>query len=174
MLGLRLVTLIVTLPEMFQVRYSPFWNELSVCRVEHLARRVVDHLDLLAAVLVVEVHRVERHLVRLAVGEVEVEAHRGRTVPARGGPAGIRRVLQGVGVGGALGPGVGRGAGDAERGVRRQTGVRAAGVGGNVVAVGAVGPAPAPAGRRVRPQEGVAVVAAPPKKIPLTTALVLG
>ena len=142
-LGLRFVTLIVTLPETFQERYSPFWNELSVSVLEHLARRVVDDLDLLAAVLVVEIDGIERDLVRLAVGEVEVEAHRGGGVPGRGDPAGVGGVLQGVGGRGGLGPDVGRRAGEAEGGVGGELGIGGGGVGGDVVAVGAVGAAPA-------------------------------
>ena len=124
----------------------------------------------------VAVHGVERDLVHLAVGEVQVEAHRGAGVPRRGDPAGIGGVLQGAGVGGAVGPGVGRGAGDAQRGVGGELGVAGAGIGGDVVAVGAVGPAPAPCRRRIRPQERGAVAAVaglPPKKRPLTTALAL-
>ena len=61
----RFVTLITTLPERFHEQVRTALEVADRLRVEDLARRRVDDLNLLAPALVVPVHGVERDLVRL-------------------------------------------------------------------------------------------------------------
>ena len=149
----RFVTLIMTLPDRFHDRYSPPWNELSVSvsSTVPVAASMIWICSL--RTVVVPVDGVERDFVRLAVGEVEVEAHRGAGVPGRGDPPGVGRVLQGARVGGAGGPRVVRRAGDSQGGIGGELGVASAGIGRDVVAVGPVGAVPASLGRCIRAQE---------------------
>ena len=113
--------------------------------VQHGAGGGVADLHLLGSGPAVPVEEVQLQVVRLAVGEVDVDGEAGGGVPD-GGDA-VRRAgdLQGAGVGGGRGPGVGRLAAGRDGGVGREAG-RAA---DDVVALRAVGADPAPLRRRV-------------------------
>ena len=111
--------------------------------------RGVADLHLLAAALVVPVEEVQLQVVRLAVGEVDVDGEAGGGVPDGGDAVGRAGDLQGAGVGGGGRPGVGRLAAGRDGVVGREAG-RAA---DDVVALRAVGADPAPLRRRVLLEE---------------------
>src|SRR5262249_38274454 len=111
----------------------------------------VQDVDPLRAGVGVPVQRVEADLVRLAVGEVDVDGEGAGAVPGGGDAVGgaDAGLLQRADVGGAGGPGVGALAGGHDGDVGGVAGQ----VVDDVVAVGAVGPLPVALRRRVHPHQ---------------------
>ena len=73
------MTTIFTWPLMFQTRYCPFWKPVTLRVSSTCAGAGIEHLNLLgsAALIVIPIQCVQRHLMRVPILQVHIQVKEG-------------------------------------------------------------------------------------------------